>query len=74
MIGTYSLCLSLGVSPFSLRLGANVGSWRRFGRIQGPGVPTHCGNRRFTGSLTVEDVLIPQWPWIGGKKSLVAAG
>lgn len=29
---------------------------------------THCGNRRFTGSLTVEDVLIPQWPRIGGKK------
>ena len=26
VIGTYSLCLSLGVGPFSLRLGANVGS------------------------------------------------
>ena len=69
MIGTYSLCLSLGVGPFSLRLGANVGSratvWPNPGSLKRDSIAAF---RRFTGSLTVEDVLIPQWPRIRGKR------
>lgn len=52
VIGTYSLCLSLGAGPFSLRLGATVC------RIQGPAATVSA--RFGTGSLTVEDVLMPQ--------------